>query len=197
MTQVWHGLVDTLRLLPTIPNDDRAGDPSHVPAEKITLDDALDKISVLIALRRGEPIAPETLGALTPAVSTPGSSGGLMKRKRRPSVSASPAPAATQAPTTGGSNESALTSVASPLYRSGTPGTRDGMGTQRKELYLDQLPLQPGRKVAFKIPVAKHGKEKGGEDEGGENEWILATIQRCILQDKMRYEVQDADDPTK
>ncbi|ORY30602.1 SGF29 tudor-like domain-domain-containing protein [Naematelia encephala] len=136
MTQTWHGLVDTLRLLPTI-EDDR-------PANRQTLDDALDKLSVLIALRRGESVPPETVAASTPGVV-------MAKRKR----SSSP----------------------------GTPMSRELSGRQqRRDAYADQLPLAPGRKVAFRVP----GQE-------GEN-WILATVRKCIQQDKMRYEVEDDDD---
>lgn len=69
--------------------------------------------------------------------------------------------------------------------------SREATGKARKEQYYDQLPLQPGRKVAFKVP--NKGKDKA-EDETGEEAWILATIRKCINQDKMRYEVQDADD---
>ena len=197
MTQVWHGLVDTLRLLPTVDSTDDRRDPSQTQHEKTAVDDALNKLAVLIALRQGELVDPEALGVPTSAVSTPVSTGGGTKRKRRLSVSASPAPTVPQASHTGGSVESTLTSVASPLHRSGTPGARDMLGKPKKELYLDQLPLLPGRKVAFKVPVAKHLTEKGGDDEGGESDWILATILRNIMQDKMRYEVQDADDATK
>ncbi len=191
MTQVWHGLVDTLRLLPTV-----SPDPNHAGTEKVTLDDALEKISVLIALRRGEPIAPETIPVLTPGLSTPLTTGGGVKRKRRPSVSASPAPTAPLPTFSGIALEPIVTSVASPLHRSGTPGSREVLGKQRKELYLDQLPLQPGRKVAFKVPTTKVPRT-GGDDDGADNDWILATIIKCSSQDKMRYEVQDADDATK
>ena len=204
MTQVWHGLVDTLRLLPTInpslrstTDEERAREFRQAQGQKKTLDDALDQLAVLIALRRGERIPSEPLGIPTPAVSTPTTNPAGSKRKRRPTVSASPAPTAAQAPHTGGSVESVLTPIASPLPRSGTPIGREVTGKQRREMYSDQLPLQPGRKVAFKVPVAKHSKEKGGDEDDAESDWILATIQRCILQDKLRYEVEDDDDHTK
>jgi SAGA-associated factor 29 len=35
---------------------------------------------------------------------------------------------------------------------------------------------------------------ESGVGSGGDEEWILATIKKCIQGDKMRYEVQDADD---
>lgn len=46
----------------------------------------------------------------------------------------------------------------------GTPG-----GKSRKDLLAAQLPLQPGRQVAFR-QVAK------GQDGKGQEEWILARI---------------------
>ena len=199
MTQMWHGLVDNIRLLPTVnPADDRFRDPVQLQGERANLDEALEKISILLALKQRESIAPEVLGAHTPGVSTPISTGGATKRKRRPSVSSSPVPVAPSAPHTGGSMESKLTSIASPLQRSGTPGSRDLIGKQKKEVAVDQLQLQPGRKVAFKVPVTKDLREKSGDDESGECDWILATIVKHISHDKIsRYEVQDADDPTK
>ncbi|RSH90860.1 hypothetical protein EHS25_010036 [Saitozyma podzolica] len=161
-------------------------------------------------MRRGDSVPAESLPAIitsaatptpsVPSVSTPLSSATTnLKRKRdrerdrdrdrRPSLSASPAPQPVTA-----STESAMTSIPSPmplLPRGGTPMSREATGKARKEQYYDQLPLQPGRKVAFKVP--NKGKDKA-EDETGEEAWILATIRKCINQDKMRYEVQDADD---
>jgi SAGA-associated factor 29 len=72
--------------------------------------------------------------------------------------------------------------------RSATPASApvgsQTQGKNRKEMYGDQLPLQPGRRVAFKVPAGG-----GGEEE----EWILVTIRKC-LGDKVKYEVVDADD---
>ncbi|KAK4688365.1 SAGA-associated factor 29, partial [Tremellales sp. Uapishka_1] len=86
------------------------------------------------------------------------------KRKRPQSYSASPAP---------------VDATASPLPRSVS-------GVSKRDSFADQLPLQAGRKVAFRQPAAKGS----GDDE----EWILATIKRCIGGDRLRYEVQDDDD---
>lgn len=201
MTQAWHQLVDTIRLLPRTDEDQRT-----VIQEKATLDSALDHISVLIDLRRNGNASTAATG--TPRVSpapgtdgvlTPPSNGGL-KRKRRPSggISASPAPVAIPpAPHTGGS-ESALSSVASPLAsgRSGTP-LREAAAAKRRANAppgdtSDQLPLRAGRKVAAR---QKQQGVKGREDEG--EEWILAKVVKMVGGDKMRYEVQDADDGTR
>lgn len=77
----------------------------------------------------------------------------------------------------------------------------------RREALAHQLPLAKGRKVAFRQP----NKAKGGGsshagannpqpavitgDEEGET-WILAVITECINNDRNRYVVQDAEDPT-
>jgi hypothetical protein len=57
----------------------------------------------------------------------------------------------------------------------------------KKELYSDQLPLQAGRRVAFKVPPSD------SPESGADEEWILVTVRRS-LGDKTRYEVVDADD---
>jgi SAGA-associated factor 29 len=55
----------------------------------------------------------------------------------------------------------------------------------RREALADQLPLKPGRKVAFR-PVSKKGVVgPDGKKEDGE-EWIMASVKRCINQDKNR-----------
>jgi len=57
----------------------------------------------------------------------------------------------------------------------------------RREALADQLPLKPGRKVAFR-PVSKKGaiSSDGKKEDGGE-EWIMAVVKKCINQDKNRY----------
>ncbi|KAG2070360.1 hypothetical protein BDR04DRAFT_601851 [Suillus decipiens] len=57
----------------------------------------------------------------------------------------------------------------------------------RREAFANQLPLQEGRKVAFRPPA---GSRAADTDE---NTWILAVITKCINQDKNRYEVQDVE----
>ncbi|CAH7675284.1 SGF29 tudor-like domain-domain-containing protein [Phakopsora pachyrhizi] len=60
----------------------------------------------------------------------------------------------------------------------------------RRVTHRDQLPLQPGRLVAFKRP-------KKPSDSLGMEEWIMAKVVKCISGDKNRYEVQDVDDETR
>ena len=193
MTQVWHNLVDTLRLLPTVPSPADVVQPA---SERKTLDEAAEKIALLIAMRKGEAVTPNMLPSANhiPMETTNSStslSGGI-KRKRRPSVSVSASPAPVVPPTA----HSTHLSVDSPAPRSATPSglSREATSKHLKEFYSDQLPLQPGRKVAFKVPATKNAK--GVEEDNGDD-WILAMIKRCILQDRMRYEVQDADDAQK
>lgn len=202
MNQVWHGLVDTIRLLPSVPTKaaDSAAHESH------TIDEALDKISLLISLRKGETVQPDRMMGHAPPVSiitpsTPtstssaggGVGGGGVKRKRRGSYSVSPAPPPLP---TAASFDSNLSSIASPAPASGaavkdrsaTPASmsRDQTGKSRKDVYAEQTQMQPGTRVAFKLP-----------SDGGEEGWILAVVTRGVVGDKTRYEVQDLDDETK
>ncbi|EIW68088.1 hypothetical protein TREMEDRAFT_33136 [Tremella mesenterica DSM 1558] len=172
MKQIWHNVVDTLRLLPSVP-------PPTPPSgeEQATLSSALDKLSVLISMRKE---VSSTVGSTTNTVGI-GSGNSNLKRKRRLS---------THSPIPPISTESALTSLASPNVRGNTPLSREATGKQRKEMYADQLPLQSGRRVAFRLPAAKQ------REEDGEEGWILAFVRKCIQMDKMRYEVHDADDVT-
>lgn len=182
MTQAWHNLVDTLRKLDQNPGDDKRA----VQVEKATLDAALEQLASLLELRRAAALRTETpRGSPAPdGLLTPPSG---MKRKRRLSVlSQSPAP--TGAPHTGGS-ESALSSVASPNGRQGTPLTLRGERDSKRARgdTSDQLPLRSGRRIAVKQ------KQNGRKDE--EDEWILASVHKMV--GDTRYEVQDADDGTR
>ncbi|KAL7420531.1 hypothetical protein Q5752_004482 [Cryptotrichosporon argae] len=187
--QTWHALVDTLRLLPSVPADDAPA--SSAEAERRTLSDALDKLSSLLAARRASPAAspspdPGTgIGTGTGSGSGGGGGGALettpARRKR---------PLSGEAPPTGGS-ESALSSVPSPLPRVGTPGRdrdrrRDGAGAGAGYGFPQ---LAPRRKVVVRPPRAKAKKE---EDDA--YRWILAAIKGPG--EKGRYEVVDEDDGT-
>lgn len=127
---------------------------------------------------RAPTLPPPTINVATP--STPSASTGPLptsgtigKRKKRLSMSLSPAPTPIEA------------SPAIKKDRSATPAVVPAK--VKKELYSDQLPLQAGRRVAFKVPPSSN--PEGGADE----EWILVTVRRS-LGDKTRYEVVDADD---
>lgn len=76
----------------------------------------------------------------------------------------------------------------------GAHGRRDSGGGSTKAVFRldrritlrDQLPLLPGRLVAFKRP-------KKPSDITGSEEWIMAKVVKCICGDKNRYEVVDVD----
>lgn len=205
MTQVWHGLVDTLRQLPPmtpgtrILTDDEkptTRSTNTIQTEKQSLDEALDQIKVLIDMRRNEEQSQDAYAAAHPPahalpiptvqVSTPSSSGGNaanLKRKRRTSLSYSASPAPTPIPH---SADSGLTSIPSPLpgARSATPGGNQLLGKPRKDMPADQLPLQKGRRAVYKQPPASKGDEEN---------WILVTIENHIGNDMTKYRVLDAD----
>ncbi|VDB91887.1 unnamed protein product [Peniophora sp. CBMAI 1063] len=73
----------------------------------------------------------------------------------------------------------------SPAGRGHTPSTpRGSVGPQGYSARLNaQLPLQPGRLIAFLTP-----------GEGDESAWILAKVVRTLNGSKKNYEVQDAED---
>ncbi|WRT68051.1 uncharacterized protein IL334_005026 [Kwoniella shivajii] len=248
MTSLWHSLIDTLRLLPSLPanpsnlksnsglsDSERDRELRSVQIEKRHLDEALDKLNVLLALRRGpNPNLGHGTGAssLTPVpidipgvvISNPNGSisspninninspsngnNGNVKRKRKLSISASASPIPdypSPGIPIGGSGGGVIKgSIGMSSSLSSMSMSREATGKQRREQYNDQLPLQPGRKVAFKLPKSSKENDNvpssthvpGGGGAGGSSgdDWILATIKRCIQQDKMRYEVQDVDD---
>ncbi|GMK53748.1 hypothetical protein CspeluHIS016_0103340 [Cutaneotrichosporon spelunceum] len=173
MTEAWHRFIDTLR---GMERQDGGADMDRraAVAQKDRLEMAIDQISALIELRRNAANGVETPRASPPVegLHTPPSG---MKRKRRLSVSASPAP-----PTQG----SDLSSLPSPQVRGGTPAREQ----KRARTETDQQPLRPGRKIVVKQKSGAHGGK--GKDE--EDEWILGIV-RKMVGDK-RYEVQDADD---
>lgn len=57
----------------------------------------------------------------------------------------------------------------------------------RRVTYRDQLPLLPGRLVAFKRP-------RKTSDSSTEDHWIMAKVVKCISGDRNRYEVEDVDE---
>ena len=56
----------------------------------------------------------------------------------------------------------------------------------RREALAKQLPLQHGRRVAFRQPRDPNKALADVTDEGKGEQWILAVITRCINQDKNR-----------
>ncbi|CDZ98577.1 phosphoprotein phosphatase [Phaffia rhodozyma] len=59
---------------------------------------------------------------------------------------------------------------------------------ERKQTYAAQLPLTPGRRVAFKMhqkPAGVSAADRTDEPDEGEG-WILAVVKRCLHQDTNR-----------
>jgi len=159
------------RKLSTSLNEVKARSEDELKAIK----EALEPVSILIALKR-----------------SPDNAMPLEKRKRSGVVT--PTSAAGRTPGTTPPPHSITLSI--PPIRSAAQQSA-GFSREpkaRREALADQLPLKPGRKVAFR-PVLKKGAigvDVKKDDVGGE-EWIMASVKRCINQDKNRYEVQDVD----
>lgn len=234
---IWHSTVDNLRVLsPSGPDGGDTSDVTQLQREKNALDTAIDQLSLLIRLRKGETIPAELIPSIvasgtggassssaaaaassSASVATSGGSAGQLKRKRRTSASysASPAPVDTHSagsgpraspapgsalPSAVAGSSAAVAAATAGSYaaggagRSSTPAGRETTKT-RKDQFSDQLPLRPGRKVAFKVPKAG-ASTTAVETDDSEQEWILAIVKRCLNGDRMRYEVVDADDAT-
>ncbi|KAI0076702.1 hypothetical protein K474DRAFT_1622351 [Panus rudis PR-1116 ss-1] len=137
-------------------------------------EDAIERLDVLIALRKASEEQPPE------------------KRQKRPRGS-SPAGTGTPPNAAGANGLTRGVSITVPPRNSvgpqQVPFSRDPKA--RREALAKQLPLQEGRKVAFHPPQTsgKVGEVTGGKDE----EWILAVVTKCINQDKNRYEVQDPE----
>ncbi|KAG6816806.1 hypothetical protein H0H87_002775 [Tephrocybe sp. NHM501043] len=143
--------------------------------EAKALEDAIERVGVLIALRKAplDTIVQEK----------------RLKRPRAPSPSGTPV---LMSPATIPNRTSV--SITLPARNSvgptpPIPFSRDPKA--RREALHKQLPLQPGRKVAFHPPPGK--PSNGASADNDENTWILALVTKCINADKNRYEVQDAE----
>jgi len=149
---------------------------AHGEDELKAIKEALEPVTVLIALKR-----------------SPDNAMSQEKRAKRSGI----ATPTSQSRTPGATPPPPSITVPLPPMRSAAQQSA-GFSREpkaRREALADQLPLKPGRKVAFR-PVSKKGVVgPDGKKEDGE-EWILASVRRCINQDKNRYEVQDAD-PTE
>jgi len=145
----------------------------NAEAEAQAISDALEQLQVLIALRRGPDGDKRSRRQRnSPASSLPGS-------PRNNSF--------TNLNTHGngivlhhGGPQSATSISSSRGSQGPSAATRDPKA-KREWLNL-QLPLQPGRKVAFRQPNQTDGET-----------WILAVVKKCIGGDKNKYEVQDDD----
>ncbi|KAK2465189.1 hypothetical protein APHAL10511_002543 [Amanita phalloides] len=128
------------------------------------IDHAIEQLGILLALRR----APEQVSS---------------EKRKRPRAPSPSAPVAIQL----GNNRSV--SITLPARPSPT-GSVSREVKSRKEALAKQLPLQQGRKVAFRPGGDKSANSGADADE---STWILALVTRCISAEKHKYEVQDAE----
>ncbi|KAI9573696.1 SGF29 tudor-like domain-containing protein [Boletus coccyginus] len=145
----------------------------HSEDEIEALNDAIERVSILLALRKASETLPQE------------------KRNKRPRPP-SPSPTSTSVtpPVTGAQRATAAASLRGSTGPSpAIPFSREPKA--RREALGKQLPLQEGRKVAFHPPTGKTAD--GSVVDVDENTWILAVITKCINQDKNRYEVQDVE----
>ncbi|EEB90918.1 hypothetical protein MPER_10813, partial [Moniliophthora perniciosa FA553] len=130
------------------------------------IDGAMERLDVLIALRKAT------------------ESSSLDKRNKRPRASS---PASTPTPTSQQSASNRGVSITLPARASPLPSFNKEPKARREAL-AKQLPLKEGRKVAFHPPPNKNA----GATEPDDN-WILAVVTKCIHADKNRYEVHDPE----
>ncbi|KAG8968766.1 hypothetical protein FRC03_006223 [Tulasnella sp. 419] len=145
--------------------------------EASAIAETLEHLSALIALRKG-PDERRT------------------KRARMPSPSSGPGSPLLSS----GASLNGMSTVSGTLSAGGRTssvgpqsGPRDARG--KREFLASQLPLRPGRKVAFRQPAQGAGSKShdvGGADGEGET-WILAVVKQSVGGTKTRYEVQDDD----
>lgn len=150
-----------------------------ISEEQHAIDGALERISILTSLRQA------TEGSAASA------------RRKRKVEDTSPSPSADDVEVLGEVKRRA--SDARKARNSiSTGNTKRGAGeVQPHRSWLTaQLPLRPGRKVAFCEPRATAAAAAPGAaamPEEGEV-WILATVTGSIGNDKLRYVVQDAEE---
>jgi SAGA-associated factor 29 len=176
------------------PLRERLSEPSiltSTPSQYILLighraiEDAIESIDVLIALRsateappQGEYAAPRPQATYLTLASTE-----KRKRPRAPSPATS---AGYSAGTPTGATSRGVSITLPPRNSVGPapaiPFSREPKA--RREALAKQLPLQEGRKVAFHAPAGKPGDASATGEE--EISWILAVVTKCINQDKNR-----------
>jgi len=134
--------------------------------EMSAIDDVLERITVLIALRK----APEAI--LPPE---------KRKRPRAPSPSGTPVPNPSAA-----ANTRSVSITLPPRTNSVGPTSHSRDSRAKKDSIVKQQSLQPGRKVVFRPP-------KSTDTEEGT--WIVAMVTRFLSSDKQggKYEVQDVE----
>lgn len=145
-------------------------------------EDAVETLDILLALRK-HPEAPAQQGTLNqPRLNAPLTTG-LEKRSKRPRAQSPPG---VITPNPGPSRG---VSITVPPRNSVGPQNQVPLSREpraRREAWARQLPLLPGRKVAFHPPT-NTSKAADLASSGKDEEWILAVVTKSINQDKNRY----------
>ncbi|EPQ32258.1 uncharacterized protein PFL1_00455 [Pseudozyma flocculosa PF-1] len=203
--------------------------------EQTAVDAALEKLGILTALRSSTDPGDHamTRGSSSSGISTPvsrskladdryGSSaskakGTLGTTRRSYSTNTGLAGSSLRDSAGAGSTNGALSQPSGSGGSGGASSSAGGVdpARARREALAHQLPLQKGRKVAFRQPVKKAAPGAAGAgaaggpiagagdaaaaagllpgEEDGET-WIMATVIECINNDRNRYVVQDAEE---
>ncbi|EGF96974.1 uncharacterized protein MELLADRAFT_70307 [Melampsora larici-populina 98AG31] len=176
--------------------------------EEAILEVLLERLAILIALREAPPDPPQQGRAAkkrriehtsAEPMDSPASSSLLEPPVSSTSRTSSPAPLHLTQPLNPRSSQvvsrattpilSDQPSTATTTTTTNRRDTRQGVNKSTRMAALrDQLPLLPGRLVAFKRP-----RKPSDAARSTDAEWIMARVVRCISNDKNRYEVEDVD----
>ncbi|KAI0702310.1 SGF29 tudor-like domain-containing protein [Cytidiella melzeri] len=154
---------------------------NNADKEARAIEETIERLDILIALRKASEATPPE------------------KRNKRPrgqSPAAAPAPLVTQPPAVAPAAVTRGVSITVPARSSVGPPAPKQFSREpkaRREALAKQLPLQHGRRVAFRQPRDPNKALADATDEGKGEQWILAVVTRCINQDKNRYEVHDPE----
>ncbi|KAH9985073.1 SGF29 tudor-like domain-containing protein [Russula compacta] len=140
------------------------------------IDEALERLEVLIALRRASEATPQE------------------KRLKRPRAHSPPPSSTPSTPVLSGNarNITAATQRGSTGSQPSTPSLRETKARREtlRDTLLRQLPLQEGRMVAFHPPSSGKGADGTSPED---TTWIMARIVKSFHQDKYRYDVEDIE----
>ncbi|KAH9992031.1 SGF29 tudor-like domain-containing protein [Russula vinacea] len=138
------------------------------------IDEALERLEVLLALRRASEASLQE------------------KRLKRPRAHSPPPSSTPPTPASAGNTRNATgpgqRGSAGP--QPSTPSLRETKSRTLRETLQRQLPLKEGRMVAFHPPSS--GKAADGTSPE-DTTWIMARIVKSLSQDRFRYEVEDIE----
>jgi len=154
----------------------------NADAEVKAIDEAIEAISVVIALRKADP-------------ATPAGAKQQEKRNKR-NRGSSPASVPTTPAMTPAGRVTLNVKGDDRSSEGPTPPSNGKKDKSKSKPASKPFPLlQTGRKVAFHPPP--QASSAGTAPEPVENTWILAVVVRCLDAGKHKYEVQDAEEPAE